>query len=74
MTSRPDDIYPYIFHNIEMFTKYTTAIAIPDKTAESVSTCLQYLLMVYGMPEEWHSDNGSEVQGAVDVLANRYNI
>lgn len=74
MTSRPDNGLKYIFNSIEMFTKYDAAFGIRDKTAESVATCLRHLVMMFGVPEEWHSDNGSEFQGEVDVLAAQLNI
>ena len=66
VTMPPSNGFPYLLTIVDRFTRWPTAIPIPDITVQSVvNNFALHWISVYGIPEAVTSDRGSQFTSAV---------
>ena len=72
--NEPDNVFHWILHVKDHFSKYCQLYALPNKEAKSVANAMTYWLSAFGPPAIVQSDNGREFKGAFKELLLRYGI
>ena len=61
LSGEPDDIFKWIGHCVDHFSKYHVLFALTSKEASEFATSLdRYVLSYFGLPYILQSDNGRE--------------
>ena len=72
--NEPDNIYHWILHIKDHFSKYCQLYPLANKEAKTVANAMTYWLSAFGPPSIVQSDNGREFKGAFKELLLRYGI
>jgi transposase InsO family protein len=72
--NEPDNIYHWILHIKDHFSKYCQLYALANKEAKTVASAMTFWLSAFGPPTIVQSDNGREFKGAFKELLLRYGI
>ena len=73
--SKQNDNVNFILTVIDIFSKYAFCEILKNKSAKSVSYCMQQIILRFGSPQIISCDNGSEfISSEFNELCQRFNI
>jgi len=74
MRLEKDDIYEWVLHIKDHFSKYSFLRSLTTKDARQVARELEYWIQLMGPPRILQCDNGREFKGAARHILQRHGI